>query len=43
MDNFILAGKAKSVFRLIELMAMGEKQVKQQVPVKNNKKFRLGK
>ncbi len=28
MENFILAGKAKNVFRLIELMAMGEKAEK---------------
>ena len=25
MQNFVLAGKAKTVFRLIELMAKGEK------------------
>ena len=25
MDNFIIAGKAKSVFRLVKLMAQGEK------------------
>ncbi len=28
MENFILAGNAKNVFRLIELMAMGEKAEK---------------
>ena len=25
MDNFVLAGKAKTVFHLVELMAKGEK------------------
>ena len=28
MQNFVLAGKAKTVFRLIELMAKGEKAEK---------------
>ena len=28
MQNFVLAGKAKNVFRLIELMAKGEKAEK---------------
>ena len=28
MENFVLAGKAKNVFRLIELMAKGEKAEK---------------
>ncbi len=30
VENFVLKGKAKNVFRLIELMAMGEKAEKQQ-------------
>jgi len=34
MENFVLAGKAKTVFQLIELMAKGEKATKD----KKNKK-----
>lgn len=28
MENFVLAGKAKTVFKLVELMAKGEKAEK---------------
>ena len=30
MENFVLIGKAKTVFQIIELMAKGEKAVKAQ-------------
>ena len=30
MENFVLAGKAKTVFRIIELMAKGEELEKKQ-------------
>ena len=30
MENFVLAGKAKTVFQLIDLMAKGEKAKKMQ-------------
>jgi hypothetical protein len=30
MENFVLVGKAKTVFQLIELMAKGEKAKKQE-------------
>ncbi len=36
MENFVLAGKAKTVFQLIELMAKGEKATKTED--KKNKK-----
>lgn len=36
MENFVLAGKAKNVFRLLELMAKGEKAEKAER--KGNKK-----
>lgn len=36
MQNFVLAGKAKNVFRLLELMAKGEKAEKAEK--KENKK-----
>jgi len=36
MENFVLAGKAKNVFRLLELMAKGEKAEKAER--KENKK-----
>ena len=37
--NFVLAGKAKTVFKLIELMAKGEKADKvQKIEEKKNKK-----
>ncbi len=43
MENFVLAGKAKNVFRLIELMAMGEKVEKQQkTRVKKSQKWHFG-
>lgn len=39
MENFVLTGKAKTVFQLIELMAKGEKAEKAQKPQdKKNKK-----
>ncbi len=44
MENFVLAGKAKNVFRLIELMAMGEKVEKQQKTKEGkDQKWRFGK
>ncbi len=44
MESFVLTGKAKNVFRLIELMAMGEKAEKQQgTKEKKSRKWRFGK
>ena len=40
MENFVLAGKAKTVFQLIELMAKGEKAAKaQKTDKKMNRKY----
>jgi len=38
MENFVLSGKAKNVFRLIELMAIGEKAENQQKKGKKSRK-----
>ena len=39
MESFVLAGKAKTVFQLIDLMAKGEKAEKvQKIKEKKNKK-----
>lgn len=44
MESFVLKGKAKTVFHLIELMAMGEKASQQQKPTgKKRRIFRFGK
>ncbi len=42
MENFVLAGKAKNVFRLVELMARGEKAETQQKIEKKVQKLRWG-